>query len=903
MILKQLEVSAWRSILEKVCLGPFGEGLNLIHAPNGTGKSSLFEALQRCIFDSHQVKGRAMEEIRPWGRDLAPAVGVEFVHHNQHLRFFKQFLSQPAARLERMEKGRFRPLAEGRQADQYVRGLFSDQSPGRGLSKSEHLGLCQVLWAPQGRPELGAVSPAVVADVRQALGVQVSEAVGGPVQQAISRRYFELFTRTGKVKSGRNAPAAVRLAGQLEELEKRRELLAGRYQELEQARLKVEDQRAVFRQVLEQEEQLRQQTGKVKLRLRQYQEVEHKLEQARSRAQAAEARYAALADRIRRQEDTRAEIKALERETDQLRQKLEAAGRQVKLRREKVEACRRNMEDLEKERRLGEQKGRRLELARQYLQAADRLEKLCRRLAEVEKCSRQLDDVRRRRQELVAPDRDVLARVRRAALRADKARAAVQSFLVHLEIDPCRPLEVEVIKGSQPDESLHSSGQVVVSGPAEVVVELKGVGRIRARGPSGDLEKQARLLDEAEKQLQELTRPFGTADLELLQDLLDKAENLDGQVKNHQQRLAMLLEDGDANNLRSEIRACQATVDEILEEFATWKKEPPALELLEQDYLRACGKLEQLQAEAEKKLEDARAGLAGAEGDYKALEAQLEAKQSESRRAARRLEELEQDGLSLQECREKLTRLAMRWEAARQPIGELEKRLAELGPDPSADLEELERRLEAARTEARRVRDREKTAEGELAQLCRQDIYGQLAACNEQLAVLEQQVEAEKLRLEAIGLLYRTVEYFRNQSTAAVARPLEKAACRLMERISGPVLERVELGESLEPRRVRPAAAGGPVGLENLSGGESEQLHLVCRLALAEVLARQQRQLVVLDDVLTATDTGRFTRILRILQEMSSRLQIIILTCHPERYTGLEDMVRFDLEKLLAKSR
>jgi uncharacterized protein YhaN len=79
-----------------------------------------------------------------------------------------------------------------------------------------------------------------------------------------------------------------------------------------------------------------------------------------------------------------------------------------------------------------------------------------------------------------------------------------------------------------------------------------------------------------------------------------------------------------------------------------------------------------------------------------------------------------------------------------------------------------------------------------------------------------------------------------------------------------------------------------PVALSNLSGGEQEQLFLIARLALADVLAKDERQLVVLDDVLNATDSGRLARILSLLEEVSERLQIIILTCHPERYRGLD---------------
>jgi uncharacterized protein YhaN len=92
------------------------------------------------------------------------------------------------------------------------------------------------------------------------------------------------------------------------------------------------------------------------------------------------------------------------------------------------------------------------------------------------------------------------------------------------------------------------------------------------------------------------------------------------------------------------------------------------------------------------------------------------------------------------------------------------------------------------------------------------------------------------------------------------------------------------------------------VTLDNLSGGEQEQLYLATRLALAEVLGREERQLVVLDDVLTATDAGRLAKVMNVLEEASQRLQILILTCHPERYRGLKRSAFFDLEGLVASA-
>ena len=68
---------------------------------------------------------------------------------------------------------------------------------------------------------------------------------------------------------------------------------------------------------------------------------------------------------------------------------------------------------------------------------------------------------------------------------------------------------------------------------------------------------------------------------------------------------------------------------------------------------------------------------------------------------------------------------------------------------------------------------------------------------------------------------------------------------------------------------------------------------------LAEELAKSERQLLVLDDVLTFTDDDRLARICNLLTRASEKLQILILTCHPERFLGITSAKAFDLESLV----
>ena len=71
-------------------------------------------------------------------------------------------------------------------------------------------------------------------------------------------------------------------------------------------------------------------------------------------------------------------------------------------------------------------------------------------------------------------------------------------------------------------------------------------------------------------------------------------------------------------------------------------------------------------------------------------------------------------------------------------------------------------------------------------------------------------------------------------------------------------------------------------------------------MALADVAFPGERQLVVLDDVFTYTDTPRLARIATILDEAAEQFQIILLSCHPERYRGLQNAQFLDLGKIAA---
>jgi uncharacterized protein YhaN len=80
----------------------------------------------------------------------------------------------------------------------------------------------------------------------------------------------------------------------------------------------------------------------------------------------------------------------------------------------------------------------------------------------------------------------------------------------------------------------------------------------------------------------------------------------------------------------------------------------------------------------------------------------------------------------------------------------------------------------------------------------------------------------------------------------------------------------------------------GEEPFEQLSEGTREQIAILVRLALAELLCdRGLPAVVVLDDALVFSDDERMQRMFRVLERAAERLQILVLTCRERLFEDL----------------
>ena len=94
---------------------------------------------------------------------------------------------------------------------------------------------------------------------------------------------------------------------------------------------------------------------------------------------------------------------------------------------------------------------------------------------------------------------------------------------------------------------------------------------------------------------------------------------------------------------------------------------------------------------------------------------------------------------------------------------------------------------------------------------------------------------------------------------------------------------------SLAPVEARASRAGLGAKLAQFSRGTREQVALACRLQIGLLLGQEVRHMLLLDDPLAHTDTTRHGAALEVLEELSEKLQLIVFTCHADRYRPLWD--------------
>ncbi|WP_408871449.1 ATP-binding protein, partial [Gluconacetobacter sacchari] len=502
--------------------------------------------------------------------------------------------------------------------------------------------------------------------------------------------------------------------------------------------------------------------------------------------------------------------------------------------------------------------------------ALDRLDQAARAVtrasAELEACT--IDDAR-------------MGAVRQAERALDAARAASQAQATTLDIALADGAHGRLVLDGQ----TLNSGRVVVTDNA--VLRIEGVGTIRIAPASQGRDRVRADLAGAEDALRRALAAAGCADVAATEAALAGRRQADLAFQAARTVLGGLL----AAAGQSPATAIEAAGRRVAELDAR---------------LARAGEAGMAEADGDPDaaLDAARQAMAAAEDRYGAAHRAMLAPDETMRRAA-----------------EDLARLRAEWHAARDGAAQLARDLAAARaaePDDAlaARLAAAHAAAEAAEQALRRIEETrpdgtEALADAAIRRLERtiQDGHARLAALRQEMAAREARIRAA----EGDGLDERIAA----QERLRAAHAAEEAACRrevaILQCLRDAVAaaERAATGRYLAPlaRAIQPALGAlfprAVATVEpdfsisalsrrldepfvNLSDGTREQIAVLARLGLADLMrARGRPAMLVLDDALTYADSGRLDRMFDILTEAAGRLQILILTCRTELFTGL----------------
>lgn len=901
MILRSIELSGWRCFVSPVAVGSFVDGLNIIHGPNGIGKSTLMMALARGLFDNHNVGGAEIKTLRSWGRALTPKVTIEFEQGAEAYRLHKQFLVSPFSILAQKENGQFVPVAENRAADERAREILAAEASARGATDQRHWGLAQVLWAPQGNLKINELAAGTRATIQETLGKQIAGARTESLEKRINDRFLQFFTSKGKLRSGASAPSIVNLTQQLD---KERRLLAGHQQRLkdfDNASRQIEHLKQQASLARQNQDSLQGQLTKAREKCRQYEVLLAQAGQLRTEAESTRDKHAHLTNRISSLQKTIQALKANQILQDQIQEDLPIQNRQLMRSQEESRKTSQAVQSIRRRRHE-------ITAARQMAQWADRLERyrnvsieLERRLHQIKAAEKELQRLKQSLQSLVAPNKQQLKQINLVARRRDDARLKLDAALITVELDLEADMRVHVTQAEHPGTRPVSKDTAYqIQGSPDVAFEIPGVGKFRATGPAGDSEQLRHHWELNSQQFAELTQPFGTDDPVALETLHHEAAELNNRVAQSEFQLLTLLDGHTIEDLRAQSENAKTVIEQTLAMHETWRVAPPDPVQVAREADEIETNIGQELEQAESADDQARLDLQSAQQKTDALQTKLASAREQAESCQQRLSLLRDDGLSDDQRSDRLTELALQRDTAQGKLNQVQQRIHDLGDNPAAVLAKLETKQESFAAEALDAARRLHTESGRLEQITSEAPYSALVTAEEEIARLEEEIERQQLQIDAVRLLHQTVAEQKQDVMQSLIDPIRKRADAVLQRIGDSRFEGVRFDKGMLPTGIAPMSHDAAVTLEQISGGEQEQVHFAVRMALADVAFPRGRQMVVLDDVFTYTDAARLGRIAAILDEFAERFQIVLLTCHPERYRGLENANFIDLERITA---
>lgn len=850
-------------------------GVVVIFGPNERGKSTIMEAINAALYYKHNSKNRDIRALEQIGSAEPPRVVVTMQVGEVLCELDKQFCKKTHCRLTLLE-----PTQEtifGNEAEEKLQQILHDNMD---------VALARALFVRQGGllEELDAIGlPSLTKALDSATGTDAETMTGDSalvrLAKAESKRYY----------SEKTAAPSKLLKEPLAALEEAQQRLVETQQAVANLHTTVDDYERATASLAKQEKLIPQRKRELKEYEDQAAHAERLVEQlhaAQARLETARLEHAAVhREMAERQQAEQAHTEA-EQELAALLPRVEEAAAAVEKERATVAALRSRIAQAQRQREEAHTSHAAAVAAVERLRAAQQLQEL-----------KQLDRTVAQLREAVAsataqrPEHPVskaaLAGIHKAEQSLREAQIQRRAAAARLKIAAVAGAEVE-INGNR--VSLEEGWEDSVTDPTTVAV-----GQVTMTvEPGAALDEIHQQVEDAQAALDRQLSQARVADVAEATRIFEKDETLAKEIKDLESRLEATIGTHDMEQVAADIvRLTQLSSPAEGEEE---HNSPLSVAQAQEKQQQAATAL----AEAEQALKEAEAALGPwLESDQKAqlvrLETSVEHAKEQLERAAARL--AQQGTAHAEELAEKFKKAAAKLSRAEAEAEDLAVESAQSNPETARQLV-AGARAAVESAEAARVREKENIARYRSAIDIATGAAEDRDRAEAALAAARDNYEQVQLRAQGAKLLADLLVEHQARAQTKYTEPFSREMERLSAVVFGP-----DYTFNINDRLQVDSRSHGHqhLDIDMLSSGAQEQVAMLARLAVAEIVSTTGQSVpVFFDDALGYSDDQRLQRMGVVLSQCGKNHQIFVLTCVPERYSYVSGKQEFSIAEISA---
>ncbi len=912
MRIESVEVSHFRRLVGPIRVD-LAAGLNVVHGPNEIGKSTLAEAIWCAMAIGTKGNAGPIKALKTHNSTEKPKVTLTLHDGDKSFEITKSYGSGGATNLTIRENDKIIDELTQEAAEEKLQELLRLGPSARGGISGDARGSFVLSWVRQGdsgmQPGECLNEPSrssIQAHLAKITGEALVGEQGARIHAAANREFGRFFVKDGGEKSSADAPLA-----------NARTAFATAKDTLEHLLGQVDAHGTLVEQQRNSREKLATARGQIPQVEANFAEAKKRFAEldriANERAHRELARKTAASDR----ETLIANRAGRKRLRDEEAQQVELAE-QLRKEVEDLEARAKPLaQDLDERQAAVTSKRTELTQLTEARAHSGALAKLATELASVARLEARYEKARKAESELVkakvrrdaaSVSEDDLQRLESLDREAREHRIKLEAAAANIAVTRRGDLELR-IDGVAVDAPLGETVDRTIT--TSTSIEVGELLTVTVRPGGTDLSELETAAEQAENELADALRDLGADSIATARQMAAQRQQADQDVTNHEQAIELYAEEG-VPELGQLLEATQATAGvgrEKLEEAgvdvgpalvtdeAAHEALDGAVQAAEDDERGAREDLEKLVeavATLNAEASDIKVKLATATTNRK----NAEDKTFELREAlkAEITREGEDDALDAA-----IGEAAIRAEAAAREVEKIDEQLAAGALEGAKkDLDDSERAVETKKSEIAALDVRIEGLAGQLRETKMVGIHEKIAEAEETKADAERGLTRVEAEANAARLLFQTLSKHKDETERRFRAPLEEGIQALV-RLLWPDAK-ITLDEHFHIASIERPNRPGRDEFGVLSAGASEQLGLVARLAMAQILAKGQPLVVLLDDSLVVTDDDRFRDMARVINRVADDVQIIFLTCHWSRQSelGLSPHNVVDMEDLVA---